>query len=51
MAVIWMAPKKFCPEFREQVMHAVIDGSRTVADVARRRTATSWQSVSSSEKR
>jgi transposase len=30
-----MAPKKFSPEFREQVVHAVIDSSRTVADVAR----------------
>jgi hypothetical protein len=25
MEVIWMAPKKFSPEFREQVVHAVID--------------------------
>jgi hypothetical protein len=24
MEVIWMAPKKFSPEFREQVAHAVI---------------------------
>lgn len=30
-----MAPKKFSPEFREQVVRAVIDSSRTVADVAR----------------
>lgn len=30
-----MAPKKFSPEFREQVVRAVIDTSRTVADVAR----------------
>jgi len=30
-----MAPKKFSPEFREQAVHAVIDSSRTVADVAR----------------
>ena len=30
-----MVPKKFSPEFREQVVHAVIDSSRTVADVAR----------------
>lgn len=30
-----MAPQKFSPEFREQVVHAVIDSSRTVADVAR----------------
>ena len=35
MEVIWMAPKKFSPEFREQVVRAVIDSSRTVADVAR----------------
>lgn len=30
-----MAPKKFSPEFREQVVRAVIDSSRTVAEVAR----------------
>ena len=30
-----MAPKKFSPEFREQVVRAVIDSSRTVADAAR----------------
>ena len=30
-----MAPKKFSLEFREQVVRAVIDSSRTVADVAR----------------
>ena len=30
-----MAPKKFSPEFREQVVRAVIDSSRTVASVAR----------------
>jgi len=35
MEVIWMAPKKFSLEFREQVVRAVIDSSRTVADVAR----------------
>lgn len=29
-----MAPKKFSPEFREQVVRAVIDSSRTVASVA-----------------
>lgn len=30
-----MAPKNFSPEFREQVVRAVIDSSRTVAEVAR----------------
>ena len=30
-----MAPKKFSPGFREQVVRAVIDSSRTVASVAR----------------
>ena len=30
-----MGPKKFSPEFREQVVRAVIDSSRTVAEVAR----------------
>ena len=30
-----MAPKKFSPEFRDQVVRAVIDSSRTVAEVAR----------------
>ena len=30
-----MAPRKFSPEFREQAVRAVIDSSRTVADVAR----------------
>ena len=30
-----MAPKKFSPEFRAQSVRAVIEGSRTVADVAR----------------
>jgi transposase len=35
MEVMGVVPKKFSPEFREQVVHAVIDSSRTVADVAR----------------
>lgn len=35
MEVIWMAPKQFSPEFREQAAHAVIDTSRTAAQVAR----------------
>lgn len=30
-----MAPMGFSPEFRERVVLAVIDSSRTVADVAR----------------
>ena len=30
-----MAPKKFSPEFRDQVVPVVIDSSRTVAEVAR----------------
>ena len=30
-----MAPRKFSPEFRAEAVRAVIDSSRTVADVAR----------------
>ena len=30
-----MAPKKFSPEFKAEVVRAVIESSRTIAEVAR----------------
>ena len=30
-----MAPKKFSPEFKSEVVRAVIESSRTIAEVAR----------------